>query len=379
MTCKKCGYESHESASFCAACGARLTEEGFFSNIPLVIPVSTAAAVVILFVGAILAILAAQDTADVAAARRPPSTNPDRLSSSYFSHDSLDATAEYVYDAYGQLVQKIQDNANWVTEYFYDNNGNLQRESVSVDGQVQEVIEYDQHGTITARASGSDSGELVYHETYTNEYDNRGRLTEQTMMDNENSGSTKTYTYLSDGGYIIEYTDFLMEQGEQVPHCHRIGIFTRDDTLLACYEDLNNLAPQHEVRIVTLDQYGNPLKIVTDINCDGSLSHVVSEFTNNYREDGQLSSVEEYTSTFLCTDGEVQEDSDLELNNTTFYTYDANGNLTSRVRTFEEDDEVQETVWEYDSWGNLIHVSGYRRMYDLEVFLMGDGSASAAH
>lgn len=305
---------------------------------------------------------------EVTAAESIPAEGLDPIVLAYsektYNERTYDAPAEYRYNEAGQMVRKIQEQWNRVTEYEYHDNGALRRETGITDGAVEWINEFDDRGNLVQMMVPDGSGEMVTDCVYTNTYDDLGRLTEVTETRNfqfddlvVQSLQTTSYHFRDDGSYEVEWYCRNYENGQLFPHCHWKETYDAQGTLLKRVRDLDNTTEIMNVTVYTLDAYGNPVRCSWKHSDDGCEYGSETEYENVYTADGKLSRVRKYKSSYRKSESNPAEEQPRELYSTTDYTYDAEGRVSRETITYSWD-RVVENVWEYDEWGNLIYYRG---------------------
>lgn len=272
------------------------------------------------------------------------------------------APAEYYYDTQGRPVRKVQAQWNIVTEYEYDGNGTLIRETRLEDGELLDAIEYDAYGNLLAEYMGGfdDNGDIVPElmEKYENTYDEQGRLLE-TVQTSLNTGTDavwgvrKLYTYHEDGSYDMEYSDYYDAEGRRYPHCHWIYTYTAEGKRIKVFRDLDDMTELYAASEYSLDEKGNYQTLRLDYEYNGKAEWTDTVYQNSYNAEGQLIRTEIMKRSF---DG-VQE-TPMAFWQTITREYDDAGRLILETFVYADNGYTKQNIWEYDKAGNLLYFSG---------------------
>lgn len=362
MFCKHCGYQNEAGAKFCTHCGKQLSENG--GRKKLVIGLMTvmilAAGIVtgtLLFGGKPKAESASlvqtqQFEVDAAEDHAPETTaKPDPLVLAYSAKTDT-APACYYYNEAGQLVRKVQEQWDQVTNYEYHANGTLQTETVIRDGSIYYVTEYDDHGNPVAKHS---AGELVY--SYTNQYDNQGRLVSCTKTAEGESKEVYRYTYDEDGCYELDYMYITFYDGEELVHDQVWRRYSPEGVLVHESWEVADYLPGNKGTIYTLDEHGNLVMKSYQSWSDTTRQRDDTYYEHTYNSKGLVTKTEvTYCGYYMSP--EYNTNTDITLKEIITYTYDSEGRMIGKNIQNVEGGFTIENVWEYDEAGNLIRFYG---------------------
>ena len=363
MHCKHCGYQNEAGAKFCARCAKKLTENA--GREKLVIGLM---AVMILAAGIVTGALifggkqkteplvqTQQFEAEAAEAQAPETTaKPDPLVLAYSEKTDI-APAYYYYDEAGQLVRKVQEQWDQVTNYAYHANGTLQTETVLRDGSIYYVTEYDDHGNPVAEYS---AGELVY--AYTNQYDDQGRLESCTKTAEGERKELYRYTYDENGCYELDYTYITFYNGEELVHDQVWRRYSPEGVLVHESWEVADYLPGNKGTIYTLDAHGNLAMKSYQAWSDTTRQRDDTYYEHTYNSRGLVTKTEVTYCGFLMSydNPEYGYNTDITLKEIITYLYDSDGRMTGKHIQNVEDDFTIENIWEYDAEGNLIRFYG---------------------
>ena len=276
------------------------------------------------------------------------------------------------------VTKKVSDGVNQITNYQYDSKDNILLEESIVSKQNKSVSvtkkqnKYDDFGKLlTEKNSDNESiNEYGYStgdqptitiENGNNlkvlEYDKNNRLIKET----DGEGALKTYDYTANdsklatayvgNGRTIKY-DYdalgnLIKVDEQGPYIDGTGRTSSIRKTRYEYDGRGNMITQAE-GVTDLSPNPNVIKYsaekITKYSYNG-LNKVTGKFYND-------NSKEWY---YYNTDGTVKKAID-KMNNTTYYSYDALGNLSNRKVTNKDNKVVDNIDYKNDNLGNVKEV-----------------------
>lgn len=365
MRCRHCGYQNEDVAIYCAKCGKKLSKSTGGKRFPYL------PAVLILAVGVLTGALlfgekekpAVQPSGDwqmtvqEAAPIEETTLNRDPLVLAYSEHTDS-APANYYYNEAGQLVRKVQDQWDQVTEYTYHPNGALKEETVIRSGSSYCVTEFDNYGNPSAEYSG---GELIY--SYANQYDDQGRLILCTKTDDGERKEIFRYTYREDGWYEEEYTYITFSNGEELVHDQVWRCYSPEGVLAHESWEVADYLPGNRGTIYTLDDHGNVVMESYQAWTDTTSQRDDTYYEHTYNSQGLVTKTEVTYCGYLMSSEygnspDFGYNTDMTLKEIITYTYDSEGRMTGKKIQNVEGDFTIENVWEYDAQGNLTRFSG---------------------
>ena len=252
---------------------------------------------------------------DNAEAETKPATKPTVLKEgklirmATYSCEEDVLAAEEVYNDNGKLIKKFDAhnsmNYSDVTEYEYDANGNLIRETRNDDGELT-IKEYDVNGClIHQQHKYKDRSDFDMDMTYTAELDATG----------------SHVVCKDDRGRIVREIDFA--DGKKTKETEY-----RNEQVYSIHE---------------YDSNGNETYVYKDYEPDGVTDE---EFVQEYDNDGKM--------TKQVVNGAIVENTEVTM----IYDYDAEGNSTTIQRwvngEFLENAQNNSYEYEYDEYGNKI-------------------------
>ena len=298
------------------------------------------------------------DTAEADTAERPEVLKEGivtRKASYYHSTDGDVLGCEELYNNDGKIVKITMDEVYGdnmphylslpayvgVTEYEYDGNGNLIKETWN--GMTESTVkEYDANGLlIGSKHKYTDHSEYDEDRTYSYEKDAEGNPVKGYYINNlvDNSGA---YEY-DDAGNIISGTFDARHMIYELEYAN--GVKTKE-TEYVRWAGKTEDAVGH---VSEYDSNGNKIHF-TDYDEDGN---VRTEYQDEFDSDGKLK-----THTYLVLDGQ-QTNSGLE------YVYDAEGscinNLVVNNGVVEDQNADDRYEYEYDENGNVSKATRFMR------------------
>ena len=284
---------------------------------------------------------------------------------------SEDGSSGLTYSYYddGTLKKKEKSDHSYLAEYYPD--GTLRSETED-DGSTIKTESYDESGNIESsvvkRASTGET--LITTRTYENRYDDSGRLTEKAMyLQNGVLMCKYNYSYIPEGGYYEEYTEYNGSEGTNPVWGHSISRYNEQGNMIE--QNLDIMEEKNCQRITTFlyDEEGNELASCEYLYKDNTRQYERLK-ESSYDEHGKLLSTYEHyiygsEGTYNKTEYGNEYDTDGNLIKVT--EYHMNGNLTSAREQVEEHREQRGvTEYKYDDQGRKLEVVGYK----------GDGSIS---
>lgn len=366
MVCKRCGYQNSTGAKYCAVCGKRLSEGR--DRKWLWISIMTVLAVAVL-VSALLfkrednAVrdLPVEDYQTIAESTVAPVQDTtatfDPLVLAYYEKTDS-APAQYYYNEAGQLVRNVQEQWNQVTNYEYHANGSMKTETVIRDGSIYYVTEYDDHGNPVSENSAT---ELIY--SYSNQYDNQGRLVLCTKTAEDERKEIYRYTYNEDGWYELDYTYITVYDGEELVHDQVWRRYSPEDVMVHESWSVADYLPISIGTIYTHDDHGNVIMKSYQYWSDTERKRDDTYYEHTYDAKGFVTKTEvSYAGFYMdlehMDDPNAHYNAEIPLKEVITYTYDAEGRMTGKNIQNIEDNFTIENIWEYDTDGNLIRFYG---------------------
>lgn len=267
-----------------------------------------------------------------------------------YSKDSYEA-AHYYYYANGALAEKKLENGGVYT-YQYRKDGSLEKETLTYADEGESYItEYDKKGNPTVEYSVLKGKRSVILE-YQNFYDDEGRIQEiRVPPDDSLMSSITSYTYLEDGSWKVEESDYVVYEDQWIPHCCMATTYNADGLVSSTELTLCDMETMDTTNSYTYDARGN---LATQITSwfEEDMAHRDAKYIydNSYNADGNLVK----TKVWLENDTTWKN----TLEQTITYTYNAQGLLTKKVTHDEQGDYDTTDLWEYDRYGNVTHFKG---------------------
>lgn len=366
MVCKRCGYQNSKGTKYCAGCGKKLSEGG--GRKWLWTSIMTVLAVVVL-VSALLfkredhvvCDLPAEDHQTIAESTVSPVQETtaafDPLVLAYYEKTDS-APAQYYYNEAGQLVRNVQEQWNQVTNYEYHANGAMKTETVIRDGSIYYVTEYDDHGNPVSENSAT---ELIC--SYSNQYDNLGRLVLCTKTAEDERKEIYRYTYDEDGWYELDYTYITVYDGEELVHDQVLRRYSPEDVMVHESWLVADYLPISIGTIYTHDDHGNIIMKSYQYWSDTERKRDDTYYEHTYDSKGFVTKTEiSYAGFYMdlehMDDPNAHYTEEIPLKEVITYTYDAEGRMTGKNVQNVEDNFTIENIWEYDAEGNLIRFYG---------------------
>ena len=360
MVCKRCGYQNSMGAKYCAGCGKRLSESGgrkwLWTCIIAVLAVAVlVSALLFKREDNVVCDLPAEDHQTIAESTVSPVQETtaafDPLVLAYYEKTDS-APAQYYYNEAGQLVRNVQEQWNQVTNYEYHANGAMKTETVIRDGSIYYVTEYDDHGNPVSENSAT---ELIY--SYSNQYDNQGRLVLCTKIAEGIRKEIYRYTYAADGGYELDYSNISLYNGEEQINDHFIQSYSPEGVLIMETWDVESYVPCMSFIKYSFDDHGNLVLKMHDYIKEYLNRREDYSYTHTYDSKGLLVKTEVYSYGWSLSQ-EHEEHYENTLKEIITYSYDSEGRMTGKNIQNIEGGFTIENIWEYDTDGNLIRFYG---------------------
>lgn len=368
MRCKHCNHENEVEAIFCIKCGRKIW--GTHRKNWLFISLMAAIILVIGVLAGKLLFGEKENTVTVqptiqqqnlteatVAVTQETTAKPDPLVLAY-SEMAYDAPAYYYYNEEGQLVRKVQEQWDFVTEYAYHANGAMKKESVIRNGSTWYVTEFDDHGNPLAEYS---AGKLVY--SYSNQYDDQDRLVLCTKTVEGERKDIYQYTYDENGWYEQDYTYITIWNGEESVHDQVWRRYSPEGVLVHESWTVKDYFPISIGTIYTHDDHGNVIMKSYQYWSDTERKRDDTYYEHTYDAKGFVTKTEvSYAGFYMdlehMDDPNAHYNSEIPLKEVITYTYDAEGRMTGKYIQSIEHGFTTENVWEYDEAGNLIRFYG---------------------
>lgn len=258
-------------------------------------------------------------------------------------------TAYYYYYADGTLASKKMGD-DGVYTYEYREDGSLKKETLIYAGEEESyVTEYDTKGNPTAKYSLSGANRSVQEE-YQNFYDDVGRPKEIHRLSGE-TGYITQYTYLEDGSWEVEESDYLVYSQQWILHCQMFTTYNADGLVIEERLTWSDMESMDSTESYEYDAHGNPTVHTSGrLEDDGSHTYIKRSYKNSYDAKGNLVKTQVWLEDSSM--GKKQQEKIIT------YTYNAQGLLTKKVTHDVQDDYDTTDLWEYDSYGYLGHFKG---------------------
>ncbi|MGB3494710.1 MAG: exosortase-dependent surface protein XDP2 [Elainellaceae cyanobacterium] len=295
-----------------------------------------------------------------------------------------DVVTRFTYTPQG-LVDLQTDALGRVTDYDYDDNGNLSQMTFAVGtaDAASQQMEYDLAGNLIA--SIDENGNRTEFE-----YDPLNRLTKTIEADPDGDGlltsPVTTFSYDADGNLVSVIDALGNGQTNAYDELGRMVNTTDalEQTMAYEYDALGNVTSTTDaLGRITTNQYDERNRLIQTVDADGGITQYTYDLNNNLiattdTEGNETEFVYDFRDRLVQTID--------ALGNTIDYDYDAADNLISQSdqngnrTTFEYDDldrqvamvdaESNRTTFEYDLVGNLIALidaNGNRTSYEYDA------------
>lgn len=268
-------------------------------------------------------------------AERPPVTKEGILTrkAGYYSVEGTDTLGyEEIYDNDGKILKRTLDDvygAIWklpipvsagVTEYEYDSNGNLIKETWTGINEMS-IKEYDETGLLIGiKHKYNEQSEYDEDKTYSYEKDESGNHVKVYYLNNLVYGDAPSDFYDARNlQYELEYSDGVKTKRTQYAR----------------------FAGKTEDTVYTVEEYDSMGRVThfTQYDEDGN---VRSEYSEEFDSDGKLTK-----HNYIVENGET-------MNAALEYVYDAEGSCINRLINGEEEGAPLKYKYEYDENGNVI-------------------------
>lgn len=300
------------------------------------------------------------------------------LSKSYTAEDGETDSVSYTYDMLGNMLSMIDNQGeilynydelgNMLSEisgstsktYTYDSNGNMLSYQLSTDDEVKQNITYSYD--LSNRVAQITDGTVVTAYTYDangnilTENVKDGTITKKSSVFEYNASNLPTYKKVTTGSDYEEYNMTYDLMGNMLT----VTTKTYDDKSKSSSTDSVEYTYDGANRL-TKEEYSDRASIVYTYDNRGNMTKKVS---------GDITSVYTYDkNNRLVKCNSTQKNSDIE--NTTEYFYDYNGNLVSKIASilnpppklkstlFEisQDSHSMVSLYKYDKWNRLSKAS----------------------
>lgn len=368
MLCKHCGYQNGVDAKYCTHCGKKLSVDSgrkkFIIGFIVVMIITTGIMTGKLFFGGKENTVSVQPTIQQQAeteatdeVAQETTAEPNPLVLAYYEKTDS-APARYYYNEAGQLVRNVQEQWNQVTNYEYHVNGAMKTETIIRDGSIYSVTEFDDHGNPVSENSAT---ELIY--SYSNQYDNQGRLVLCTKTAEGERKEIYRYTYDEDGWYELDYTYITIDNGEELVHDQVWRRYSPEDVMVHESWSVADYLSISIGTIYTHDDHGNVIMKSYQYWSDTERKRDDTYYEHTYDAKGFVTKTEvSYAGFFMdlehMDDPNAYYNAEIPLKEIITYTYDSEGRMTGKNIQNIEDDSTIENIWEYDAEGNLVRFYG---------------------